>query len=69
MKGAIILTYSKELGNQIYSQARLLDISQKINFNRLTSSLQIKSPIVEFITPEKKEGEKADKEYTEEETF
>lgn len=31
--------------------------------------MQIKSPIVEFITPEKKEGEKTDKEYTQEEIF
>lgn len=31
--------------------------------------MQIKSPIVEFITPEKKEGEKTEKEYTEEEIF
>ena len=51
MKGAIILSYSKELINQIYVQARKLDSEERILFNRATSSLQMKSPIVEWITP------------------
>ena len=66
MKGAIILSSSKELINQIYTLARKLDIYNKIMLNRSTSSLQMKSPIVEFITPESKNGAK---EYTEDELF
>ncbi len=57
MKGALILTYSKELATQIYIQSRLLDQSEKVRINRLTSSLQMKTPIVEFLTPEQKPGE------------
>lgn len=57
MKGALILTYSKELATQIYIQSRLLDLTEKVRINRLTSSLQMKTPIVEFLTPEQKPGE------------
>ncbi len=53
MKGALIITHVKECVSQIYAQARLLDTTNFIRFNRLTSSLQLKSPIVEFLTPEK----------------
>ena len=61
MKGALIMSYSKELATQIYIQSRRLDLSQCIRFNRLTSSLQMKSPIVEFLTPEQKpEGAKGE---------
>lgn len=66
MKGAIILTYSKELINQIYIQARKLDTNNRMLLNRATSSLQMKSPIVEFITPDTKKG---DKEYSDDELF
>lgn len=38
-KGAVVLSYSKELVNQIYVQARLLDPLGLFNFNRMTSSL------------------------------
>lgn len=54
MKGALIMSYSKELATQIYIQSRKLDITNSVRFNRLTSSLQMKSPIVEFLTPEQK---------------
>lgn len=37
MKGAIIITYSKDLMNQIYVEARKLDTNQRININRATS--------------------------------
>lgn len=53
MKGAIIVSRSKELINQIYTQARLLDSTNTIRVNRLASALQMKSPVVEHITPEK----------------
>ena len=62
MKGALIITHVKESVSQIYTQARLLDGTDNIRFNRLTSSLQIKSPIVEFLTPEK--GTKTENEYS-----
>lgn len=51
-KGAVVLSYSKELVNQIYVQARLLDPLGLFNINRMTSSLQMKTPIVEHLTPE-----------------
>lgn len=57
-KGAIILSHSKELLNQVYVQARYLDIHDRLYINRATSSLQMKSPIVEFITPDKTKNEK-----------
>ena len=66
MKGAIILSYSKELIAQIYIQARQLDTLSRFLHNRATSSLQMKSPIVEFLTPDTKKGEK---EMTEDEMF
>lgn len=66
MKGALILSYSKELINQIYVQARILDLNQRFLMNRATSSLQMKSPIVEYITPDLKKG---DKEFTDDELF
>lgn len=66
MKGALILSSSKELINQIYVQARHLDKDNRILMNRATSSLQMKSPIVEFITPDVKKGER---EYTDDELF
>lgn len=53
MKGAIILSRSKELINQIYTQVRLLDSVNSVRVNRMASALQMNSPIVEFITPEK----------------
>ena len=53
LKGAIIVSRSKELINQIYAQARLLDTQNSIRVNRLASALQMNSPVVEFITPEK----------------
>lgn len=56
-KGAVVISYSKELVNQIYVQARLLDPLGLFNFNRMTSSLQMKTPIVEHLTPEN-EGER-----------
>ena len=65
-KGAIILSYSKELLNQVYVQARMLDLKECLMINRATSSLQMKTPIVEFITPDKNKGEK---ELSEEEQF
>ena len=52
MKGALVLSYSKELVNQVYIQARKLDTQNRMLMNRATSSLQMKSPIVEFITPD-----------------
>lgn len=57
-KGAIILSHSKELLNQIYVQARYLDLRERLMINRATSSLQMKTPIVEFITPDKAKDEK-----------
>jgi len=63
MKGAIILTSSKELTAQIYTQSRKLDTMQRFNQNRSTSSLQMKSPIVEFLSPDAKKGEKEMSEY------
>ena len=39
MKGALVLTSTKELVSQIYKQGRLLDETNCIRFNRLTSSL------------------------------
>jgi superfamily II DNA/RNA helicase len=65
-KGAIILSYSKELLNQVYAQARCLDLKERLLINRATSSLQMKTPIVEFITPDKAKGEK---ELSEEDQF
>jgi superfamily II DNA/RNA helicase len=38
-KGAIILSYSKELINQIYIQARKMDTQDRFLLNRATSSL------------------------------
>ena len=67
MKGAIILSYSKELINQIYVQARKLDTEERILFNRATSSLQMKSPIVEWITPSA--DKKDEKHYSDDELF
>ena len=52
MKGALVLSANKELLNQAYVQARQLDDSKRILMNRARSSLQMKSPIVEFITPD-----------------
>lgn len=66
MKGAIVLSHSKELVNQIYVQSRQMDTSKRILMNRATSSLQMKSPIVEFITPDIKKGER---EYSDDELF
>ena len=65
-KGAIILSYSKELLSQVYVQARCLDINERLYINRATSSLQMKTPIVEFITPDKTKNER---ELSEEEQF
>jgi superfamily II DNA/RNA helicase len=65
-KGAIILSYSKEMANQIYVLLRKMDTKKRFSLNRATSSLQMKSPIVEFITPDTKKGEK---EYNEDELF
>ena len=61
-----MISKTKELINQVYRTARLLDINDQFRFNRVTSSLQMNSPIVEYITPDKaaadkKEQEKADK--------
>lgn len=53
MKGAIIVSRSKELVNQIYTQARLLDSVNQVRVNRLASALQMNSSVVEFITPDK----------------
>ena len=53
MKGAIIVSRSKELINQIYATARILDSVNTVKVNRLASALQMNSPVVEFITPEK----------------
>lgn len=53
MKGAIVVSKSKELINQVYSQARLLDSVNTIKVNRHASALQMNSPVVEFITPDK----------------
>ena len=39
-------------------QARVLDLKERLMINRATSSLQMKTPIVEFITPDKTKGEK-----------
>ena len=50
----------------MYCQARKLDTFDRFLLNRATSSLQMKSPIVEFITPDPKKGEK---EYTDDELF
>jgi hypothetical protein len=47
-------------------QARLLDRRERLLINRATSSLQMKTPIVEFITPDKAKGER---ELSEEEQF
>ncbi|CDW90034.1 atp-dependent rna helicase [Stylonychia lemnae] len=62
MKGAIILSYSKELLSQVYVQARTLDLNERILINRVTSQLQMKTPI----SPDKEKGEK---EMTETEQF
>lgn len=51
-KGAVVLSFTKELINQAYVQARLLDPLGLMSINRMTSSLQMKTPIVEHITPE-----------------
>ena len=53
MRGAIIVSRSKELVNQIYTQVRLLDSVNTVRVNRMASALQMNSSIVEFITPEK----------------
>jgi hypothetical protein len=58
MKGAIILSYPKDLLDQSYLQSRKLDTEQRFMHNRTTSSLQMKSPIVEFLTTDAKKGEK-----------
>ena len=39
MKGAIIVSRSKELINQIYSQVRVLDAINSIRVNRMASAL------------------------------
>lgn len=65
MKGAIVLSYSKELLSQIYQQARKLDIHDRFLHNRATSALQMKSPIVEYLTPDAK----AENEMNEDEQF
>ena len=43
-----------------------MDTNQRFHLNRATSSLQMKTPIVEFLTPDPKKGEK---EITEDEMF
>ena len=55
MKGALVMTFSKELVSQVYRETRSLDFTSKIRVNRLTSSLQMKSAIVEYLTPNKSE--------------
>ena len=57
-KGALVLSHSKDLLNQIYVNARILDLKERLLISRPTSSLQMKSPIVEFITPDKAKEEK-----------
>ena len=58
------------LSSQIYAEARRLDTTNTIRFNRMTGSLTLKTPIVEFITPEApKDDKKPEKEYTESELF
>jgi superfamily II DNA/RNA helicase len=70
IKGALIMTQSKEGANQIYAEGRVLDITNNVRFNRLYSSLQIKSPIVEHITPDKNPVDgKPPKEYDDKEMF
>ena len=41
MKGAIIVSRSKELINQIYATTRLLDSVNTVKVNRLASALQM----------------------------
>ncbi|CAI2367187.1 unnamed protein product [Moneuplotes crassus] len=50
MKGALIIGPSRELLNQIYSLIRRLDVSNTLRVNRVGSSVQLFSPIVEHIT-------------------
>ena len=52
-RGAIILTPSKELCVQIYSEARRLDKENRINFFR-AGPLTYKSPVVKFLVSNKK---------------
>lgn len=58
MWGAVVLTNSKELSNQIYSLAWRLDIKQRLRMNRIGSSIQTTSPIVEHLTPESTKKDK-----------
>ena len=62
MRGAIIVSRSKELVNQIYTQVRLLDAVNTVRVNRMASALQMNSSIVEFITPEKNQSNKEEDE-------
>ena len=62
MKGAIVVSKSKELINQVYAQARLLDVVEQVRINRLASALQMNSPVVEFITPDKNSHDKQESE-------
>ena len=62
MRGAIIVSRSKELVNQIYTQIRLLDSVNTVRVNRMASALQMNSSIVEFITPEKTQSNKEEDE-------
>ena len=53
LKGGLVLTFSKELVAQIYKEGRQLDLEHsQVRFNRLTSSLQMKTAVVEFLTPD-----------------
>jgi len=60
MKGAIILSHSKELLVQMYAIARKLDTEHRFLHNRATSSLQMKTPVVEFLTPDPKREKEMD---------
>lgn len=51
-RGAIILASSRELLNQIYGLIRRLDTKNSLRINRIGSSVQLFSPIVEHLTPE-----------------
>jgi len=50
MRGAFIVSSSRELLNQIYSLIRRLDVTNTLSVNRVGSSVQLFSPIVEHLT-------------------
>ena len=51
-KGGLIITSNLALVNNTYRMARLLDASGRIRINRMGSSMQMTTPIVEILSPD-----------------